>query len=276
MSDPRTTPANARVAHDALKGQIDHPNFVATTPMQVATSSVRLSEERGGMRERELLLGQTFQVLEYHQGFAFGFAGRDGYCGYVADAALVPYRAPSHRVDAVRSYVFSSPDLKSGVMQLLLSFGSLVQATNTQGDWSEIGPNQWAPSVHLRPAGSHADDPVEVARRFLGTPYLWGGNSSLGIDCSGLIQAAAHAAGIACPGDSDQQARAFASGRAADAPAKRGDLFFWKGHVALAIDGQHLIHANAHHMAVVQEGIAEAIARINAQGGGPVTARGAL
>jgi cell wall-associated NlpC family hydrolase len=128
------------------------------------------------------------------------------------------------------------------------------------------------PKPHLRPISHPFRDPVTVAQLFFGTPYLWGGNSAFGIDCSGLVQAALLACGIACPGDSDLQA-ALGNTVPDDAPMLRGDLIFWKGHVAMVVDDQTLIHANAHHMAVAYEPIDAAIARIKAQGGGTVTGR---
>ena len=276
MSDPREFPANGRVAHEALIGRIDHPNFVPATDMQVTAARTPLAQAPGGARHRELIFGQTFKVLEIHRGHAFGFVGNGGYCGYVdADDLTAPSPA-SHRVSAVRTFAMPAPDLKAGAPVLNLSFGSVVTVGAVADDWSRIGPDQWVPSVHLTPADRLASDPVAVVRLFLGTPYRWGGNSAFGIDCSGLVQIVAHAIGVACPGDSDQQARAFGVDRSQEAPAAPGDLIFWKGHLAIALDDQRLIHANAHHMAVAEEGIAAAIARISAQGGGPVTGRGAL
>ncbi len=118
-----------------------------------------------------------------------------------------------------------------------------------------------------------ARDPVAVAERYLGAPYLWGGNSSFGIDCSGLVQAGCRACGMACPGDSDLQEAALGTPLAETSELRRGDLLFWRGHVAWVLDTQRILHANAHHMAVAIEGLKDAIARIAAEGGGPVTAR---
>ncbi len=126
--------------------------------------------------------------------------------------------------------------------------------------------------MHLRALGEWCQDPVAVAEMFLGTPYLWGGNSRDGIDCSGLVQAALLACGRDCPGDSDQQAGIGTELAEGDA-LRRGDLVFWKGHVAMVVDGDRLIHANGHSMSVAHEGIAACIERIAAAGGGPVTAR---
>jgi cell wall-associated NlpC family hydrolase len=121
------------------------------------------------------------------------------------------------------------------------------------------------PSVCLAPIKARRADFVAVAEQFLGVPYLWGGKTSLGLDCSGLVQVSLEAAGIACPRDSDLQELSLGK-LSSLASLRRGDLLFWKGHVAIARDPETLIHANAHHMMVAIEPPMEAIARINAAG----------
>ena len=280
MSDRRLTPFNGRVAHVSLKGRVTAETFTEGTAMEVQTEILPLLATPEGPRERELVMGEGFVVLEVVEGFAFGFAQRDGYVGWVFAEFLFPQRAPTHRLAAIRSYWQEDPDLKLSTRQFPLSFGARFRVTHQDGRWSRIviqtAPGEawfrdsWVPTAHLASADSHETDPVAVAEKFLGTPYLWGGNSAFGIDCSGLVQAALLACGTACPGDSDQQ---MALGRAAEGAPARGDLIFWQDHVAMVVDEARLIHANAHHMAVAYEGIDAAIARIDAQGDGPVLAR---
>ncbi|NDV02656.1 C40 family peptidase [Pseudoroseicyclus tamaricis] len=270
MSDPRLHPANGRVAHVSVGGEVEG------TLLRVLRPVTGLMSEGGRARLRELVFGEGFVELERRDGWSFGMAARDGYVGYLRSEALGDGPPPTHRVRAARTYALPVPALKAPDAPLVLPFGAQVTVLGTAEDstttWAEIaGPVPLhLPLPHLAPLDAPEADPVEVAERLSGTPYLWGGNSTFGIDCSGLVQAALLACGIPCPGDSDLQE---ALGAPATGPHERGDLIFWRGHVAIALDESRMIHANGHHMEVAVEPIAEAEARIAAKGGGPVTAR---
>ena len=275
MSDPRLLAANGRVAHVSLRGKVAAARYAEGSWRRVIHTTAPILERPGGARMRELLLGARFCVLESRAGACFGFAGRDGYAGYVPESALGPDFRPDHRVSAIRSHARQVPELKDTGAVLPVAFGSLLRITGSAGMWrrADIGGREWyLPAAHLGPVGQPAPDPVSVAGMFAGTPYLWGGNSAFGIDCSGLVQAAWNACALACPGDSDQQQAALGAVQAPGTRYRRGDLLFWKGHVALCLDEARMIHATAHAMAVISEPIAPAIARIKAQGGGPVLA----
>lgn len=270
MSDRRLTPANGRVAHVSLKGQVAAERFVAGDPARIVLPLADLLAGPGGRRERQVLMGEAVLVLDRHAGFAFVQAAKDGYCGYLPEAALGPDRAASHWVAAPATHLYRAPDLKTPEVALL-TMGARVSVAAEHPRFLETEDGLFVPRPHLRRIGDWAGDAAAVAEGFLGTPYLWGGNSRSGIDCSGLVQAALTACGIACPGDSDMQQRALGAALPAGAGYRRGDLFFWKGHVAMAVGPDRLIHANGFHMAVGYEGISEGIARIAGQGEGPVT-----
>jgi len=282
VTDRRRLRFNGRVAHDSLRGQVEAERFTPGEAWRVtATRATIFAGPEPGARQRELLLGEGFTVLDRQDRMLFGFAERDGYVGWMDGIALqADTRAPTHRVRVRHSYAKALPNLKTRDETDWLPFGARVTVTGEQqGAWRQIvigcGEAQyrpWVPAAHLAPLDQLETDPLAVAALFLGTPYLWGGNSSFGIDCSGLVQAALLACGIPCPGDSDQQAADLGQRLPEGTPPQRGDLLFWKGHVALVADAGTMIHANAHDMAVAYEGIDKAIARIAAQGDGPVTA----
>lgn len=267
MSDRRLTPANEHVAHVSLRGALEGRKFVPGTPARLAVPLADLCATPGGARDRQLLMGAALLVLDRQDGWAFLRAEADGYCGWVVEAALAPARAPSHWVSAPATHLYPEPSVRQRELTLL-SLGARVSVTEAQGNFART-PEGWIPRAHLRALGDWADDPVDVAESLLGTPYLWGGNSRSGVDCSGLVQLAYAACGRPCPGDSDLQHAALGAPLPPGAALRRGDLLFWKGHVALVCDGARLIHANGHSMNVAHEGLAECLARIEAAGEGP-------
>lgn len=270
--DRRETPANGRVAARHLAGRVAAERFVQPVLHRVTRPLTDLLRAPGGARDRQLVLGEGVEVLEVHDGHAFGWAVRDGYVGYVrAEALCEATAAPTHMVAVPATHAYTAPDLKRPEI-CGLSFGSRLCVVAQHGAFVETAEGWFVPEPHLRPPDAPFSDPVSVADLFLGAPYLWGGNSIWGIDCSGLVQAAFLACGHPCPGDSDQQARALGAALPAGSPPRRGDLLFWRGHVALVAGPGMLIHANARSMSVAREPLDEAIARIAAAGEGPVLA----
>ena len=266
MSDRRLTPANGRVAAMHLAGQVAAERFVAGEPRVLLRPVTDLCKAPDGARDRQLLRGAPVTVFEDHDGWSFVQAA-DGYVGYVPTDRLGPAPDHSHFVGTPATHAYAEEDFKSPEV-MALPLGARVTVLDERRKFFETDAG-FIPKKHLRPMDQPFDDPATVAQLHFGVPYLWGGNSTRGIDCSGLVSAGMTLCGQSCPGDSDMQQ---SLGVATNEPPQRGDLFFWKGHVAMMVDTDTLIHANAHHMAVAYEPLAQAIARIEAQGDGPVTA----
>jgi cell wall-associated NlpC family hydrolase len=267
--DRRTTPFSGRVAHVSMEGQVSAP-LTEGEAAQVVVPVADLRAAPGGARDRQLLMGDAVTVIDRDRGHAFLRAEKDGYCGWVEETALGQGPEPTHWVAAPSTHLYEEPSVQAREL-MSVSLGSRLAVSGSWGAWAST-PFGYVPVAHLRPIGHWAADPVHVAESLLGTPYLWGGNSRFGIDCSGLVQVALRAAGRDCPGDSDMQ---MAVGRAlgSDEPLLRGDMLFWKGHAALVVNPDVLIHANGHTMSVSYEGIRDAVSRISAGGGGLVQAR---
>jgi cell wall-associated NlpC family hydrolase len=245
--------------------------YDSPAPRQVAVPAAALRKAPHPLAEQwdQLLFGERFRVLEVKDGFAWGQAARDGYVGYVAiDDLAAPGAPATHQVAAIRTYAFAEPDIKSRPVGLY-SRGALTAIEATDGRFARGEGTGWFIAAHLAPIGVTAIDPVAAALDYLGAAYQWGGRESSGLDCSGLVQQALAACGRAVPRDTDMQLAFFAP--VDEAERRRGDLVFWRGHVAVLLDAATILHANAHHMAVAIEPLDEAVARIAAAGGGPVT-----
>jgi hypothetical protein len=269
-SDRRLRFANARVAHISLQGVVDAPCFADATPFEIAVPLVDLLREPDGPRERQLLLGDRFEVIEQREGFAFGRSAKDGYCGYVPETKLCAPTGVTHWLAAPASHLYSEPRAEAP-QSVGISFGTRLSVVGQTGNFAET-PHGFVPAGLLQPLGQWCADPAEVAGLFMGVPYLWGGNSHSGIDCSGLVQMALLACGRDCPADSDMQ-QALGHALPAGAALQRNDLLFWKGHVAMMLDEVLMIHATGAFMATVIEPAEDAIARIREKTGGDVIAR---
>ncbi len=263
--DPRLTPARPDLAAERLRGVVEAERFAVPVRRRVVRGVLPLWSRPGARGlAAELLFGAAFDVYEEAGGLAWGQAARDGYVGFAPAEGLGEPVAATHRVRARLSNLYPAADLKTKPLDVL-SLGAEL-AGEVRDGWL-IAPEGAVPAQHVAPVGEPEADWVEVAERFLGTPYVWGGNSGLGIDCSGLVQVARQAAGFDCPRDSDMQAGLGAA--IAPGDLRRGDLVFWRGHVGVMLDGDRLLHANAHHMAAAVEPLREAAARIARAEGEP-------
>jgi cell wall-associated NlpC family hydrolase len=273
--DRRLTPARVDLAAAHLRGLIDAPRYAVGRAARIIAASAPLRRCPGADAplETEALHGENVTVYDEQDGWAWAQLERDQYVGYLPAAALAAPSAPTHRVAALRTHAYPGPAIKLPP-RMALSLGARLTIVGHEGDFaiSEDGLCIW--SRCLAELGTLEPDAVAVAELFLETPYLWGGRTSEGIDCSGLVQTALTAAGVASPRDSDMQKAVLGEPVAIDdpeAPLARGDLVFWKGHVGIMRDPLTLLHANGWHMKTVSEPLAEARDRIAANGGGKVT-----
>jgi cell wall-associated NlpC family hydrolase len=269
--DPRRHPYRDDIAAEALRGVVSAPRYVAgrTRRVMQASAGVWTRPDPGAGWATEALFGEIVTVYDEQDGLAWVQLARDGYVGYVSALALSPIVSePTHRVSVPGTAVCATPDAKA-LTRIHLSLNALVSVEAMGAGFAELAGGGFVPVRHLAELDEFAPDFVSVAERFMDTPYVWGGKTRLGVDCSGLVQTAMHAAGLDCPRDSDMQMAELGvpvTVRGDLAGLRRGDLVFWKGHVGILTDTATLLHANAHHMAVTAEPLRGAVDRIARSG----------
>lgn len=273
--DPRRNAYRPDLAAASLQGIVRAQTYTAGEVRQVSAPQmpVRVAARFDAPLATEALAGELVTIFEQKEGWGWVQLQGDGYVGYMPlDGLTTLPEPPTHKVAARLTYVYSTPDMKLPPF-MRLGFSSAVTIVGSEGRFWNLSRGGYVFGDHLVGIEERARDFVRVAERFVGAPYLWGGKTATGIDCSGLVQVSLQAAGIPCPRDSDMQMEEV--GESLD-PAnldaiQRGDLLFWKGHVALAQSGDWMVHASGFHMEVVVEPIRRAIERI-AESHGPLLA----
>jgi len=265
LPDPRRNAYRRDLAAESLRGLVEAERYVRGELRQVGIPVLPLRRELrfDATLDTEILLGETVSVYDESEGWAWVQSARDGYVGYMPSEGLNRnIVAPTHRIAALRTYVYPEPDAKTPPLSLL-SLNAFVTVAEPGGKFHALAGGGYVFAGHAVPVGDTARDYVAVAESFLGTPYLWGGRTSIGLDCSGLVQLSLEAAGHAAPRDADMQAAEL--GHAIDwrkDKLRRGDLVFWDGHVGIMTSETDFLHANAFHMAVEAEPFARARKRI--------------
>jgi cell wall-associated NlpC family hydrolase len=271
MDDPRLTPARPDLAAKYLEGKVKAARFVVGEAFEIVDrfAPLRIAPSSDAEQKTQALKGERVTIYDRNaEGWAWGQLNSDGYVGWLPDHALAkPGAAPTHKVTSLSTFAFPGPSIKlppSGILPL----GAKLAVRGDDGAFAVTHDGCYVPRQHLGPLDMSESDFVAVAERFVGTPYLWGGKTSLGIDCSGLVQVALNAACIGCPRDSDMQEQALGQAlpESKSKRLQRGDLMFWERHVAIVRDTETLVHANAFHMATAVENTRDAIARIKAAG----------
>jgi len=278
--DRRTTPARRDLAATGLRGVIASARYTQGRPMRLGCEAapLRARPDEAAAWDTQVLFGEDVLVFDEADGWAWVQLLQDGYVGYLRATVLVAADTQvTHKVCVPRTFVYPSANMKAPSV-MALPLGARVTIAHDDGTFAQV--QGLAPGLgfiwsrHLCALDDDRNDFVAVARQFLFAPYLWGGKTSEGLDCSGLIQIALQACGITCPRDSDMIGRDV--GQALDPAAalvhpRRGDLFFWKGHVGMMSDHKTLLHANGFHMQVMEEPLAQAVARIKDNSFGLVT-----
>lgn len=277
--DRRRNAFRLDLADQRLEGKVDAERFVAGEPAHVIVpvADVHSAPDHAAGMDTQFLHGDRLRLFDRRDGWAWVQSERDSYVGYVAENAIRPGKPdPSHRVRALRSFAYSTPDLKTPPIHAH-SLGAAVKVTgetHVRGTrYALLDDGSAMIARHLRSLEDAAADFVDIAELFLHTPYLWGGASGFGIDCSGLVQLSMLAAGQAVLRDTDMQAASIGQEIAADLPRQRGDLVFWRGHVAIHTTPDEIIHANGYTMTVARETLAEAVGRIEPFYGLPIAIR---
>jgi cell wall-associated NlpC family hydrolase len=267
VPDKRINAYRDDLAAESLRAKVDVPNYTKGEMRQVVATAapLRHAPRFDAVLKTQVLHGESVVVYDENEGWAWAQADRDAYVGYIpSDALKNEITTPTHRVNALCTHIYPAPDIKVPPLDLL-SMNAHLSVAEEMGSFSKLTDGRFALASHLVPVANVAKDFVSVAQKFLGIPYLWGGRTSSGLDCSALIQLSLQSAGIACPRDADMQEAAL--GTALPDPHDqsayaRGDLIFWSGHVGVMLDETRLLHANAHHMATAIEPVGQAIARI--------------
>ena len=275
--DPRLHPVRDDLAGAELKGRVERRRFVAARPAQVAvgTLDLRRAPARDAKLDTQLFHGDAVRVYETRDGWAWLQNAADGYVGYAEAMALrEEVETPSHWVRVPRTFVFPTPEETRPPLDAL-PMTARVRVVSPGERYSEVAwgaGSGWVPTRHLAAAGEIVEDFVSTALAFIGVPYLLGGRTSLGLDCSGLVQVALNAAGIACLRDSYMQEASLGAARPLGEPAVRGDLLFLPGHVAIALDAWRVVHANAYDMMTTIEPLDDLVKRVEARSGTGLTA----
>ncbi len=276
--DPRLNAYRPDLAASALRGKVHAARFVDGRAALVArgVADLRRRPEASAPLDTQLLFGETVSVFERTNGWAWVQNATDDYVGYVEAAALgdALEAAPGHYLKVLRSFLYPEPDLKVPPLDAI-SFMSPLRVTGTRDRFSEVsqaaGGSGWIYTDHLAEAGETAPDFVATAHMFLGVPYLWGGRSSLGLDCSALVQLSLARAGVAATRDSGAQSVSVGrplAWRAGQTPLQRGDLVYFPGHCAIALNETDVLHTNAGAMLTAIEPLADVIGRVEAESGG--------
>ena len=271
LLDARVNAFRRDIADIELAGTLFAPHYAAPMARAAATGTmIRSAASHQAEASSQLLPGEEFAVLDLAGDWAWGYSRHDHYVGYVSVGSMSAPIQPNYRIAVREALLFAGPSIKSP------SIGALPFGARLAGETRDSFVETAAGFVHVRHVAAideRAKDAVTIAEIFLGMPYLWGGRGDGGIDCSGLVQIALAATGIAAPRDTDMQRESLGAILPEETRLRRGDIVNFPGHVGLMVDETRMIHANAHWMSVVVEPLADIVARLAPHHDRPILSR---
>lgn len=264
--DPRLNAYRSDIADARLEGKVESGRFIGGELRQIIDPIVNIhaTPHSDAQCTSQALYGERMTIFEDREGWAWGQLEHDGYVGYLSGGSLSPdLTEPTHAVAVLSTFLYTAPGIKTQPV-VAVYLNSCMAISDIDGDFARLADGRFIWARHLRPLGEQAADPASVAEQFQYAPYLWGGKSQAGLDCSGLVQLSYHAVGRDCPRDSDMMRKTIGEPlRINDLDGlQRGDLVFWKGHIGMMLDAERLVHANGYHMSTVIEPLRDAVDRI--------------
>ena len=208
----------------------------------------------------QILLGEDFKSQNKIGKFYKGYKAYDKYKGFIEAKDLhLDKNKKTHKIISKECNVYKKPNNKYKLNKKIF-FNTRISILNDKNNFIQT-KNGWILKKNIKPINFRKKHFLDNIKLYLNTKYLWGGNSPKGLDCSALVQELLKFNNIYCPRDSKDQKKFFRK-EISIKNIRKGDLLFWKGHVAIALSNKKLVHAFGARKKVVIMGIKETIKKI--------------